>query len=59
MESLNRDLFQEAAKIVRKNNADFNFTNNFTKAKYVDPLDVLLRDYQGIISTSTMSDAEK
>ena len=59
MEFLNRDLFQEAAKIVKKNNSDFNFTNNFTKAKYVDPLDVLLRDYQGIISTSTMSDAEK
>ena len=59
MESLNRDLFQEAAKVVKKNNGDFNFINNFIRARYIDPLDILLRDYQGIISTSTMSDAEK
>lgn len=59
MESLNKDLFQEAVKIVKKNNADFNFVNNFTKARYVDPLDILLQDYQGIIQTSSMSQAEK
>ena len=59
MESLNRDLFQESVKVVKKNNADFNFTNNFTKAKYVDPIDILLRDYQDIISTQSMSNADK
>lgn len=59
MESLNKNLFQEAAKVVKKNNPDFNFTNNFIQAKYVDPLDILLRDYQNIVSTSNISQAEK
>ncbi len=59
MESLNRDLFQESAKVVKKNNADFSFINNFTKAKYVDPLYILLRDYQDIVYNSAMSAADK
>lgn len=41
MESLNRDLFQEVVQVVKKNAQDFEFTNNFTKSRYVDPLDVL------------------
>lgn len=45
MESLNRDLFQEVIKVVKKNANDFEFTNNFTKSKYLDPLKVLLQDY--------------
>lgn len=59
IESLNRDLFQESVKIVKKNNPDFIFNNNFVRAKYVDPLDILMRDYQNIISTSSISDAER
>lgn len=45
--------------MVKKNNADFSFINNFTKAKYVDPLDILLRDYQDIVYNSAMSAADK
>lgn len=61
MESLNKDLFQESIKVVKKNNQDFNFINNFSKAKYVDPIDILLKDYQDITSssTTTLSNAER
>lgn len=59
MESLNRDLFQESVKIVKKNNSDFNFVNNFTKAKYVDPIDILLNDYKRLISSQDLSKASK
>lgn len=59
MESLNRDLFQEVVQVVKKNAQDFEFTNNFTKSKYVDPLDVLTQDYRRIISTSPLSESEK
>jgi len=59
MESLNKDLFQEAVRVIKKNNADFNFTNNFTKAKYTDPIDILIRDYLNIVNSPDMSQAEK
>lgn len=59
MESLNRNLFQEAVRIVKKNNSDFNFINNFTKARYVDPVDILIRDYLNIVNSPDMSQAEK
>lgn len=59
MESLNRDLFQEVVRVVKKNAQDFEFTNNFSKSKYVDPLKILINDYQGIISTSSLSASEQ
>lgn len=59
MESLNRDLFQEVVRVVKKNAQNFEFTNNFTKSKYVDPLKILLDDYQRIISTSPLSASEQ
>ena len=59
MESLNRDLFQEVVRIVKKNVQDFEFTNNFTKSKYVDPLKTLTDDYRRIISTTGLSASEQ
>lgn len=59
MESLNRDLFQEVVRVVKKNASGFEFTNNFTKSKYVDPLRVLIDDYQGILQKSGLSVSEK
>lgn len=49
MESLNRDLFQEVIRVVKKNAQGFEFTNNFTKSKYLDPLKVLIDNYPAII----------
>ena len=59
MEFLNRDLFQEAIRVVKKNNADFNFVNNFAKARYVDPIDLLIGDYLNIVNSPNIDQAEK
>lgn len=58
METLNRDLFQEAVKVVKNNTTEFNFKNNFTTAKYVDPLKLLLYDYRKFISDKSLSSSE-
>ena len=59
MESLNRDLFQEVVRVVKKNAQGFEFTNNFTKSKYLDPLKVLIYDYQRIISNASLTASEQ
>lgn len=59
MESLNRDLFQEVVRVVKKNAADFQFTNNFAKSKYVDPLKTLISDYYDVVSSEYISQSEK
>lgn len=58
MEFLNRDLFQEVVKVVKKNADGFDLINNFTKAKYVDPLKLLVNDYYRILKTSQLSQSE-
>lgn len=59
MESLNKNLFQEVLRVVKSNQPEFNMTNNFSKAKYVDPIDLLISDYYRIMQTSSLNAAEK
>ncbi len=59
METLNRDLFQESVRVVKKNAADFEFTNNFVQSKYLDPLKVLINNYQSIIFSSSLPKSEQ
>ena len=59
MESLNKNLFQEVLRVVKSNQPEFNMTNNFSKAKYVDPIDLLVSDYYRIMQTSSLNAAEK
>lgn len=57
LESLNRDLFQNCIKVVKKNNKQFDIKNNFATSKYLDPLTVLKDYYTQIIQTSNLSQA--
>ena len=59
IESLNKNLFQEVLRVVKKNQPQFNMTNNFSKAKYVDPIDLLISDYYRVMQTGSLSAAEK
>lgn len=59
MESLNRDLFQECIKIVKKNVQDFDIVNNFSKARYIDPIKLLISDYQKVLESTSLSISEK
>lgn len=58
-EQLNRELFQEVIKVVVSNDSDFNYTNNFTKAKYSDPIEDLLYDFQTCIASNILTSSEK
>lgn len=59
MESLNKDLFQEIIKTVKYNVDNFNYTNNFTKSKYIDPLKIITMNYNDIISSSDLSKSQE
>ena len=58
-ESLSKDLFQESIRIVKKNSEDFNIVNNFSSAKYADPLDLLIREYHGVLESNSLTSSEK
>lgn len=59
MESLNKNLFQEVLRVVKKNQPEFNMVNNFSKAKYVDRIDLLISNYYRLMSTGDLNSSEK
>lgn len=58
-EDLNQNYYQEIIRVVKKNEPNFKFENNFSNSTYTDPLKTLLSDYMAIINTTSISNSEK
>lgn len=59
METLNRDMFQQSVRALKKNITSFNYQNNFSKATYTDPIDLLIYDFETTIKDERFTAAEK
>lgn len=59
LETLNKDFFQESARIVKKFNKNFKFQNNFARATYVDPIEVLSNTLLNCLQSNNLDPASK
>lgn len=55
-EELNKKLFQNVIRLTKKANPEFIYKNNFSEVKYVDPLEVLFREKEDILSNQISND---
>lgn len=48
----NRECFQECVKIIKRNNPQFQITNNFSQVKFIDPLTLVKQQFLNITDSN-------
>lgn len=55
-ERLNKELFQNVIRLTKKANPEFQYKNNFSEIRYINPIEVLAQKKEDILSNQLLDD---